>query len=213
MKTEILKYEESQLLRKDPEYRDLYQEFRDGNLFFEIADKNVWSKASNDSVGLVRFFESRRSEYMWPERLDAMIIECKGSNQLDKMIDEIRSTMNKSCKNGCNGTQTEEIIGKITTKYQGNSFGIIDQLFAKGDQWLIDQIKWKKGPSEVFVNPDSKSFVWINQIVKPQPKKLEDVKGLVIADYQDYLDKEWVKELRKKYEVKINRDVLSKITL
>ena len=213
VKTEILKYEESQLLRKYPEYRDLYQEFRDGNLFFEIADKNVWSKASNDSIGLVRFFESRRSEYMWPERLDAMIIECKGSNQLDKMIDEIRSTMNKSCKNGCNGTQTEEIIGKITTKYQGNSFGIIDQLFAKGDQWLIDQIKWKKGPSEVFVNPDSKSFVWINQIVKPQPKKLEDVKGLVIADYQDYLDKEWVKELRKKYEVKINRDVLSKITL
>ena len=63
------------------------------------------------------------------------------------------------------------------------------------------------------MNPDSKSFVWINQIVKPQPKKLEDVKGLVIADYQDYLDKEWVKELRKKYEVKINRDVLSKITL
>ncbi|MFO7615932.1 MAG: peptidylprolyl isomerase [Bacteroidales bacterium] len=213
VRTEILKFEETQLTRKFPEYRDLYQEFRDGNLFFEIADKKVWSKASQDSAGLAQFFAGHRSGYMWPERLDAMVIDCKGSSDLDKMIEEFRNALNKNCKNGCDGASTEEMLGKIASKYQGNSFEILDRLFSKGDQWMVDQIKWKKGLSEIFVNPNSKSFVWVNQVVSPQPKKLEEIKGLVIADYQDYLDKEWVKDLRQKYQVKINRDVLSQIKL
>lgn len=207
----ILKYEESKLSDKYPEYRDLYEEFRDGNLFFEIADKMVWSKASQDSAGLARFFNERHTSYMWPERLDAIIIDCKGSNNRGKMIEDFKATLNKNCKNGCTGSDVQKYLSDVLNKYNGNSFDIQDKMFAKGDQYVTDQIKWKKGASEVFVNPDSQSFVWVNQIVAPQPKKLEDIKGIVIADYQEYLDQEWIKSLRQKYQVKINQDVLSQI--
>lgn len=43
------------------------------------------------------------------------------------------------------------------------------------------------------------------------PKEMSDVRGLVTSDYQEALEKEWVAELRKKYNVVINRDVLATV--
>jgi peptidyl-prolyl cis-trans isomerase SurA len=209
----ILDYEKTQLEKKYPEFRDLYNEFRDGNLLFEITDKMVWSKASKDTVGLEKFFETNQSKYMWPERLNAVIVFGKGSNNLDKMMEEIRSSLQKKCKEGCDGTTVQGICNDVTGKFSGNSFDIEDKLYAKGDNWLTDQVKWKPGASDIITEPDTKVIVWINGVVSSRPKKLDDVRGQVTADYQDYLEKEWVKALRAKYPVKINEDVLSRIKI
>lgn len=40
---------------------------------------------------------------------------------------------------------------------------------------------------------------------------MDDVRGLVTSDYQEVLEKEWIKDLRTKYSVVINRDVLSTV--
>jgi peptidyl-prolyl cis-trans isomerase SurA len=97
-KTRILEYEKTQLERKYPEFRELYHEFRDGNLLFEITDRMVWSKASRDTIGLLQFFRANQSRYMWPQRLDAVIIFAKGENNLQKMVEEYRSVLQKKCK-------------------------------------------------------------------------------------------------------------------
>ncbi|HBB92242.1 MAG TPA: hypothetical protein DC042_11130 [Bacteroidales bacterium] len=212
-KLKILEYEELQLDRKYPEFRDLYQEFHDGNLLFEITDRMVWSKATLDTTGLKDYFAAHQNQYMWPERLDAVMIYAKGSNNLQKMVEEYRSVMLKKCKGGCDGTTIQNILGEITGKFNGNSFEIEDKLYTKGDSWIIDQIKWKPGASEIVSEQDTKVFVWINKVVEPRSKKLEDNRGQVTADFQDYLEKEWVKSLRQKFPVKVNQDVLSKIKI
>jgi peptidyl-prolyl cis-trans isomerase SurA len=212
-KVKILEYEEKQLEKKYPEFRDLYQEFRDGNLLFEITDKMVWSKATQDTTGLKAFFAANQNKYMWPERLDAVMVMAKGSNKLDQMVADFRSTLTKKCKGGCDGATIQNTLGEICSKYSGNSFEIEDKLYMKGDNWIVDQVKWKTGATEVFDEQNAKIFVWINRVVEPRPKKLEDIKGQVTADYQDTLEKEWVKNLREKYPVKVNQDVLSKIKL
>ncbi len=38
-----------------------------------------------------------------------------------------------------------------------------------------------------------------------------DVKALVVSDYQEYLEKQWVDQLRKQYQVTVNQDVLSTV--
>ena len=38
-----------------------------------------------------------------------------------------------------------------------------------------------------------------------------DVRGLVAADYQEFLEKEWIKALRAKYPVKVNDDILKTV--
>ena len=211
-KARILEYEKTQLERKYPEFRDLYHEFHDGNLFFEITDKMVWSKASRDTIiGLVAFFKANPSKYMWPLRLDAVVIFAKGENSLQKMVEEYRSALLKKCKDGCDGVTVQNTLAEVTGRYSGNSFEIEDKLFAKGDNWMVDQVKWKPGASDIINEQDAQDFVWINKLIDPKPKKLDDIRGQVTADYQDNLEKEWIKVLREKYPVKINQDVLSKI--
>lgn len=209
----ILEYEKSQLEKKYPEFRDLYHEFRDGNLLFEITDKMVWSKASSDTSGLVAFFNASQAKYTWPLRLDAVVIFAKGSNNLMKMVEEYRAGLAKKCKDGCDGVTVQNTLAEITGNYSGNSFEVEDKLYAKGDNWMVDQVKWKPGASEIINEQDTKIFIWINKLIDPRPKKLDDIRGQVTADYQDYLEKEWVKNLREKYPVKINKDVLSQIKL
>ena len=82
-------------------------------------------------------------------------------------------------------------------------------LVSKGDNAMVD--------SEVFggekVKPEGKYkgyFVAKGKIL-PQPEELSDVRGLVVSDYQNYLEKIWVKELKSKYPVKINKKTLKKI--
>ena len=48
----LIKYENSILEKKYPEFRYLINEFHDGMLLFEISEKKVWNRVSNDSSGL-----------------------------------------------------------------------------------------------------------------------------------------------------------------
>lgn len=43
------------------------------------------------------------------------------------------------------------------------------------------------------------------------PTSLDDIRAVVITDYQEYLDKNWLIELRKKYNPRINESVFSTI--
>jgi peptidyl-prolyl cis-trans isomerase SurA len=40
-----------------------------------------------------------------------------------------------------------------------------------------------------------------------QPRSFEQARGLVINDYQNLLEDEWIKQLKKKYRVKVNEKV------
>ncbi len=212
-KIKILDYEKARLDKKYPEFRDLYNEFRDGNLLFEITDKMVWTKASRDTAGLLEFFKANQAKYYWPQRIDAVVIFGKGENNLPKMMEEYRSALQKKCKDGCDGVSVQNVLAEVTARYSGNSFEIEDKLYAKGDNWMVDQVKWKSGASEVLNEANAKIIVWINKLIDTKPKKLDDIRGQVTADYQDNLEKQWIKDLREKYPVKINQDALSKIKL
>jgi len=42
-------------------------------------------------------------------------------------------------------------------------------------------------------------------------KSFDEVKGQVIADYQQSLEEDWIKSLKSKYTVKVNEDELRKL--
>jgi len=58
---------------------------------------------------------------------------------------------------------------------------------------------------------DKTVFVVISQLVAPEPKSLNEARGLITADYQSYLEKQWIEHLRNKYDVEVNEKVLSSI--
>ena len=87
---------------------------------------------------------------------------------------------------------------------------VSEESFERGDCEIIDSLEWKTGYYE-FQKDNEYFLVVIEEILNAEPKKLKDVKGLVISDYQNYLEQNWLKELKGKYKVEINDIVLEKI--
>ena len=51
----------------------------------------------------------------------------------------------------------------------------------------------------------------VGKNLKNNPEDYSDVRGLVTADYQEYLEKEWIAALRSKFPVEIDQNVLKTV--
>ncbi len=186
-----------------PDFKELVKEYHDGILLFNLTDEKVWSKAVKDTIGLQEFFESNRNNYIWDERVDATVYEIRDRNIIAQ-VTEIISTMDND--------------GDIAKAFETDSIKsvrIIPNTYELGDNKYVDQIDWAVGVSEP-VNSDVEDLtviVKVREVLSPEPKALKDARGLVTADYQSFLETQWLKELKTEYTVEINDDVLEKIII
>lgn len=195
-----LEYEEARLDNKYPEFKSLMREYRDGILLFDLTDKKVWSKAVKDSAGLQEFYNKNKENYKWPQRCSAVVYTCANKN----IADQVRKLLKKK------DMTTAKLTDEINKDSQLN-LTIKEGKFSKGENEILDTVAWVKGISANIIKNDQVSFVDIKDILAPEPKTLEEAKGLVTADYQTYLEKSWIDQLRKKYTVTVNEQVLSTI--
>lgn len=200
-----LNYEKSHLEEKYPEFRNLMKEYRDGMLLFEITDKKVWSKAVKDTTGLKAFYEKNKENYMWGKRIDADIYQCKNKDVAKDAYKLVEKAEKKDMSN-------EDILSKINEE-EKNLLEIETGIFSKGDNEKIDNIftNAETGLGDIKEEGGKYCFIKVNEILDPQPKNLDEARGIITADYQDYLEKQWVEKLRKKYEYNVNKDILKSI--
>lgn len=200
----IIDYEDARLEQKYPEFRLLMQEYRDGILLFEITDENVWSKALKDTAGLESFYEDNKFNYMWGKRVSVNIY--KAANE--KMAKSARKLVAKRTKKNLS---VDDVLTKVNKSSQLN-LQSESGLFSKGDNEMVDKVEWAPGLSENIINEDGTvTFIEIVEVKEPMPKSLTEARGLITADYQNFLEKRWVDILKSKYDVKINRDVFKTI--
>jgi peptidyl-prolyl cis-trans isomerase SurA len=199
-----IEYEKSMLEVKHPEFKNLMDEYHDGILLFNLTDDMVWSKAVKDTAGLLEFYEKNKNNYMWGERINLSIYTFEDENLLKKVISIARKRAKKPIS--VLAVQTS-ICGSDTIK----CIQIEDKKLEKDDDSLNKEILWQKGYSLQQKAGDKMKVFWVNDIIPPEPKRLNETKGLVTADYQTYLEKEWIKSLRDKYEIVVHEDVLDKI--
>lgn len=193
-------FEEARLDIKYPEFKSLMQEYRDGILLFELTDRKVWSKAIKDSVGLKAFYEEHKNNYMWNERLEAAIYSCANA----EVAKQVRALLKKK-KN-----TNDKILNEVN-KTSPLNLTIKEGKFSVTDNEIIDGIKWEKGITDNMEKGKTVVFVVVTNKLAPQPKTLEESKGLVTADYQAQLEKAWIDSLKKKFTVVVNNDVLSTV--
>jgi peptidyl-prolyl cis-trans isomerase SurA len=90
------------------------------------------------------------------------------------------------------------------------SLQVTDGLFQKGEQAALDSIEWK--PGTYTVTKDGRiNYIIIKRIDEPRNKTFEEARGLAISDYQTYLEKEWIAQLKKKYPVVTFEEELQKL--
>ena len=198
---QLLAYEDSKLEEKYPEYKALLKEYREGILLFDLTNKKVWTKAVEDTIGLQAFFGANQSSYNWPDRVDATIYTCINYATAVKVKRNIYK------KNRGKITDAE-ILKEINTNAP-LSLQINTKKFVKGENEYLDNIVWKAGLAKDIVLKD-KSYILIDihQVLPSGVKELNETRGKVISDYQNALEIEWLANLKSKYSVKINTEVL-----
>lgn len=199
--SKCLEYEEGTLETKKPEFKNLMKEYKDGILLFELMDKQVWTKAVKDTTGLEAFRKNNEQKYMWQNRAEVEIYNCNEEvicndayklAQKKKGADEIKTKLNKE------GAKAH--VSTIGGKYE------------KGQYDVVDKIDWKPGLTPIKkINDSSYQFILVKQIVNPEPKSLKEAKGYIVSDYQEYLEKTWLAELRNKYPVSVDESVFKSL--
>ncbi len=199
-------YEDSQLENKYPEFGNIVQEYHDGILLFDLTDKKVWSAATIDTVGLEKYYRAHAKEYLWPNRVEAYTIIVNDSSLLK---DAIKLTAkNAKKKKFSKDFLLSKLCPEDTLK---QCIDLVYGKYEKGENEAIDNTNWIPGLGETFKKDGENAFVYVISKLKPSIKKLEDTRGQVTADYQTYLESKWIDELRGKYEVKVNKDILKRI--
>jgi peptidyl-prolyl cis-trans isomerase SurA len=197
----VIAFEDTQLEKKYVDFANLYREYRDGILLFDLTDQKVWSKAVRDSAGLREFYEKNKNKYMWEERADVTIYKCLN----DKVAKDVRKMLKA-------GKSEKEIQDALNKSSQLN-VSVENITYLKGENKYVDQ-NWKQGVA-ASDNVDDKEkkvqVLVVNKINPRTPKTIAESRGAVTADYQTHLENEWLKYLRDKYKVKVNEDVLSTV--
>jgi len=194
-----LAYMDKHLEEMYPEFDDLMQEYHDGILLFNLTDEKVWTKAVKDTVGLEKYFSEHRTNYMWGERVDATVYHIRDKKDVPLVQTIIEQNEN------------DGDIAKVLDRDSIRSVRIIPDTYEKGDDKYVDQVEWKKGNLQEIDSDveDRVTFVKIRNVRLPAGKELNEARGLVTADYQTYLEEQWVEQLKAKYPVVINEEVLS----
>ena len=193
----VLDYEKSILKVKYPEYKALVQEYRDGILLFELMDQKVWKKAVKDSTGLAEFYEQNKNNYMWPDRLEATVYTCNSEENAAKVKSMLMS-----------GESDSAIIAEVNEQSQ-LGVDVREGKFSKKDMPILEKVKWEKGVYTVHEN--AYYVIHVNAFLPAQPKTLDEARGLVTSEYQTYLEKNWIEELRNKYSYEVKEEVLEQV--
>jgi peptidyl-prolyl cis-trans isomerase SurA len=195
----LLRYENGRLESKYPDFRNLMNEYRDGILLFDLTDQKVWSRAVKDTTGLKDYYESNKTNYMWEQRLDATIYSISDPSKAQKVRNFIISGLGDDAILKEINVDTAKILKIESGKY------------SRKENKYIDLITWAPGlSSEVPGNPGV-VVVNVKKVLAPEVKTLNEARGLITNDYQNYLEKIWVHYLRTKYTVTVNKNVLSQI--
>ncbi|MDX9696265.1 MAG: peptidylprolyl isomerase [Bacteroidales bacterium] len=195
----ILETEDKSLEKKYPEFKNTIKEYHDGILYFEITDQKVWSKAQNDSVGQLKYYEENKNNYVWDEKFDGAVYYSENA----KILKKVSKTINKSSFG--KKVTNNDLLKKYNT-LDNQQLKIITGVFNRGENEYVDYYIWKMNKPADYNN------ALVNGKVQPEyVKSFHETKGQIISDYQSYLEKSWTEELKSKYNVTINEKVLAEI--
>ena len=193
----LVDYNERELAKSNPEYRNLLNEYRDGMLLFEISNNRVWKAANKDTVGLERYFAEHRANYVWDEPHFKGIILSAANDSIMNLV------MADTHKYG-----TDSLPDMLHFKY-GNDIRMERMVVKKGENPFADYLAFHVGDK-----PERKGyteFMILEGGIINQPEEMSDVRGAVTSDYQDVLEQNWKKELAEKYPAIINKKVLKQL--
>jgi peptidyl-prolyl cis-trans isomerase SurA len=198
----ILSYENSVLEKKYPEFRYLMNEFHDGILLFDISSEKVWDKVTQDTAGLVKYYEDHKNNYLSKPGIEAKIYLLRLPGREQTLL-----RMYKKYKRKKNADQ---LLSDNFNSEGDTALYIHSGTWFTGDDTELDKLKWATG-YRLTTYKGYPAIIDITRVLDPEPRPFKEVTGEVMSAYQDYLDKKWIVQLKNDYPVLIDDSVLGEI--
>lgn len=182
-----LKLMEEKVKRESPDYKWLLKEYYEGILLFEIMEKEIWNKAMEDTTGQRNYFNAHNSKYQAGERLAATIYTASSSKHaegLEKLL-------------GSEDSVVQDYVARHRVRVDSGAFEAADRA-------VLSNIPWTTGIHRAE-NNGVQHIIEVEKILPPGPETFEDARASVISDYQTYLEDSWIRELKRKFGVKVNK--------
>ena len=189
-----------EMAAKDPALRNLIREYHDGLLLYDISNRLVWDKAAKDEAGLAAFFKKNRKRYAWTEpRFKGIAYNCKNAADVEAVKRSIKKV------------DFDDWAETLRKQFNDSTLRIkvVKGIFKKGDNALVDREIFQVDTT--YTAPKGYEYTAVFGKKLKAPKTYDDVRELVVADYQEYLEKQWIADLRKQYPVVLNEEALATV--
>lgn len=197
----MINYYKQHLEEFNEDFRYQMQEFKDGNLFFEIMQQEIWNKAQNDSAALLALYEKNKKAYLWKQSADAVVFFCSDET--------IAKTANGELKKNPAGWRkvadkyTEKIVVD-SSRYEWSQLPNLNNMIPKPGMITTPLLN---------KTDNTASFAYIVKVYPQSTQRsFNEAKGLLINDYQEALEQQWNETLNKKFPVVIDQKVLADIS-
>jgi peptidyl-prolyl cis-trans isomerase SurA len=196
----LIAFEKTQLERKHPEFKALMKEYRDGILLFEISDQKIWSKAIQDTSGLKKHFAENRILWEFPNRAKGTVFSSESKKTIMKAY-KLKTKRNLSNDSLLSLLNKEE---PLNISYKNE---VIED-FKNYNTTFNNLIKGVNQPTNI----NNKWFLLvIDEKLDKRTKEFNEAEGVIVSSYQNFLENAWLNDLKEKYTVKINYDILESI--
>ena len=197
---ELSQYYDDNLEKEFPEFSAVMDEYRDGLLLFDLMEKEIWNKSKTDTLGLKSFYDKNLQNYQWKNRLDVTILSSTNEDVIKKAAKYLK-----------NEKTVDFIKEKLNVKDGAVNIMSKVGVFEEGNDALPKNLKFETGISDIIKEGEYYFVTKVNKTLPSGPKTLEECKGKAINDYQQYLEENWVKDLKNEFKVEVNQSVFESV--
>ena len=202
---EAVEYLDSVLEEVEPEFGNISREYHDGLLLFDISNREIWERVTNHPEEVDEYFASHVKQFRFDKPcFKGIVAFCRDENDYKELKAILDNTDMSEWVDSILSFNKKDI--RVRVMRGASETGI----FKQGQNAYVDKIVFGKGEFEPM-----KDYPYVNVIgrVLKEPESVSDVSGEASEAYQAYLESEWVKKLRSKYQYKINKKALKKVSL
>ena len=196
---QLTAYYDENLETEFPDFAYVMEEYRDGLLLFDLMEKEIWDRAKTDTIGLNTFYNEHKMEHMWKKRVDVTI----ASSTKQDIIKKAHALLKKKEK-------PQDIKDKLNVDNVINVM-MNSGVFEEGSDALPKTMKYDVGVSDVFREGEYYFVTKVEKVMPAGVKTLEECKGKLINEYQQYLELRWVDDLKSEFTVKINNEAFEHV--
>lgn len=197
----LFTYEDSIAPTKYPDYGYLLKEYEEGLLLFEVMQKTIWDKGLEDSVGLQKYYQDYLKNYSVGKRYKVDVVSSTDNSLVKRFVQMQRSnpTVSTDSLLTLHFSPDEQRLLKIVKRIiKADEIPNFESTELKSSSWIEE-----KSTGEWYL---------IYEVLAAGYYDLDEIRGRVISDYQDFLDQQWITQLRKKRKIKVDKKALKKLS-